>query len=400
MVRAATRQDQETAHGGSLFSRFAASLTTLALVVTGVVAGVVTAEPAAAAITIECGTGAGEADVYAVTTAENYNGNLALVTGSSGSGSYLATIKPSSTSDSLNALGISSDGSYLYAIGGTVATTASGTSSFYVVTYNTSTAATTYTALTSPVNTANRAAVARGAVNPVNGYYYYTIGTSSYQDLYAFDPSTSTSAIIGRIANAGTYPGTGDLTFDQDGNMYIVMGAYLKVVGNVPSTGSSTTILSATTLVTSIASTPSLQTSGIAFARSGLLYVATSSAIIGINATTGAQVSRHSISLGTGLSGTVSDLATCQNPNTLTVKKNVSSRYASTDQFTTSIAATDITTVTGTTTGTDTGLQGDSGEFAGPVVATSDLTYTLSETAASGSLSDYATTYSCTDASG
>ncbi|MFT4215164.1 MAG: hypothetical protein QM622_10370, partial [Microbacterium sp.] len=399
-IAAARDQKQKTTRSGSRFSRFTAAFASLALVVTALVAGVATAEPAAAAITIQCGDGAGTADVYALTNSTT-TGNLALVTGSSGAGTYLATISPqTSNSTSLNALGINSDGSYLYAIGGTIATTANGTSSFYVVTYNASTAATTYTALSSPVNTASNSTVARGAVNPANGYYYYTIGTSSYQDLYAFNPSTSTSTIIGRIANVSTNPNSGDLTFDQDGNMYIVMGAYLKVVGNVPSTGSSTTILSATTLVTSIGGNSSLSANGIAFARSGLLYVTASSTIYGINATTGSQVSSNSISLGTGLGGTVSDLATCQNPNTLTLKKNVSSRYASTDQFTTSIAATGITTVTGTTTGTDTGLQEDSGEFAGPVVATSGLTYTLSETMASGSLSNYATTYSCTDASG
>ncbi|MFT4214696.1 MAG: hypothetical protein QM622_07970, partial [Microbacterium sp.] len=59
-IAGARGQKQKTTRSGSRFSRFAASLTTLALVVTGVVAGVVTAEPAAAAITIECGTGAGE----------------------------------------------------------------------------------------------------------------------------------------------------------------------------------------------------------------------------------------------------------------------------------------------------------------------------------------------------
>ncbi|MFT4011396.1 MAG: hypothetical protein QM655_15275, partial [Nocardioidaceae bacterium] len=372
--------------------------TLLALVFAAAALVFIQASPAAAAITIECGDGAGTSDIYVLTnTTSTVNFGSMTSTTTAATATGMATIPASSAP---NALGISSDGAYLYATYGSARTTASGTSSITVVRYNTSTGTSTTNAMTEPVNLANNATIARGAVNPANGYFYYTIGTSSYQDVYAVAPGSSSPAIVGRIANVTNNTNTGDITFDQSGNLYIVMGPTLKVVPNIGTTVNNAEV-TATTLVSALAGSTSISANGIAFSRSGTLYVTAGSTFYGINASTGAQLSTGTITLsGFGTGGSVIDAASCQNPNTLTLKKNVASRYDSTDQFTTSISATGITTVTGTTTGTDTGLQDSAGEFAGPVVATSGLTYTLSETAASGSLSNYTTTYECTNADG
>ncbi|MER7847843.1 LPXTG cell wall anchor domain-containing protein [Kitasatospora sp. NPDC096077] len=93
------------------------------------------------------------------------------------------------------------------------------------------------------------------------------------------------------------------------------------------------------------------------------------------------------------------DLGACSTNPTLTLQKNIVGRFAqstsSNDQFTLAITGGGITQGnTATTTGTSTGVQSPP---AGPVIALSNTTYTLTETAASGSLSNYTTTYDCVD---
>ncbi|MFT4307032.1 MAG: hypothetical protein QM604_09100, partial [Microbacterium sp.] len=357
------------------------------------VAGVVAATPASAADTLVCGDGADGDTIYVL----NSVGQFGSLEGAAGSVSLIGTIGRANTSYTINALGLSSDGTTAYAVNGSA--TVSGSLSLSV--YDIATETTTSYTLPDPTYTASTAAILRGAINPANGYYYYTVGTSSTQDVYAFNTTTNTAiGLVGRISSS-TSPG--DLAFDSEGNMYIVLSSTLGVVTDVPSTASAST-LTMTTLVAQLGGSSSTDSNGIAFGADGYLYVtatySSASTVLKYDPSTGDLESAVSIT-NNSFTNNVNDAAGCANPNTLTVVKDVDSRLNDTDQFTVSITSDDSTLASGTTTGTDTGEQTDTDEVAGPVVALSDSTYTIAETASGGAdLADYTTTWECADADG
>ena len=129
----------------------------------------------------------------------------------------------------------------------------------------------------------NVASVNSGGVNPANGDYYYggwnSAGTTF--SLFAFDPTTDTGNLAGTITppgSGGTTYQSGDLTFDDAGNMVDLAGTnkltatLLSVAGPVPTSG--TGALAFTTLTTTPAGNGSYV--GIAFAADSTLYVETS----------------------------------------------------------------------------------------------------------------------------
>ncbi len=94
----------------------------------------------------------------------------------------------------------------------------------------------------------------------------------------------------------------------------------------------------------------------------------------------------------------LSDMASCSSPSVASVRVDLpSGRHDNTDQFTTTITGGGVTSGnTGTTAGTDTGLQTQDAEIAGPVVVLPSTTYTITQTAAGGTVfSDYTTTWKC-----
>ena len=102
----------------------------------------------------------------------------------------------------------------------------------------------------------------------------------------------------------------------------------------------------------------------------------------------------------TGISGTPTDLASCTFNGSLEVQKNIVGRVAPTDQFTMTITGGGVTSGnSGTTRGFSTGIQTTPGSVAGPIVGIPGTTYTVAETAASGSLTNYSTRWSCLDGS-
>ena len=169
----------------------------------------------------------------------------------------------------------------------------------------------------------------------------------------------------------------------------------LSVAGPVPTSG--TGAIPFTTLATTLASSGSYD--GIAFAADSTLYVETSSgALYSVDPNSGAI-----LSLGDqiGFNGEATDLASCAYNGSLTVQKDIVGRVAATDQFTMTIAGGGVSAGnTGTTTGSSTGVQTSPGSVAGPIVGIPGTSYTVTETPASGtgtSLSDYVTTWSCTN---
>jgi uncharacterized repeat protein (TIGR01451 family) len=302
---------------------------------------------------------------------------------------------------SVNALAISADGLTVYsAVQMPAGQPSNATTTVYVEDVATGTTAN----FTVPAT--NVASVNSGGVNPANGYYYYggwNSGGTTFS-LFAFDPTTDTANLAGTITPPGvggtTYQ-SGDLTFDDAGNMVDLAGTnkltatLLSVAGPVPTSGTSP--LAFTTLTTTPAGNGSYV--GIAFAADSTLYVETSSgALFSVDPNSGTIAS---LGTQTGFTGQLNDLASCAYNGSLTVQKNIVGRVASTDQFTMTITGGGVSGGnTGTTTGSSTGVQTSPGSVAGPIVGIPGTSYTVTETPASGtgtSLSNYATTWSCTN---
>ncbi|MEP9363159.1 hypothetical protein ABLE68_09360, partial [Nocardioides sp. CN2-186] len=242
----------------------------------------------------------------------------------------------------------------------------------------------------------NAGSVIAGAINPVNGLYYYAAGGSTWT-LYAFNTSTNTG--IGKVGTISGLGGNGDMAFDALGNLYVVSndnssaaGTLARVNAPLPTTAGST-VLTSTGLATLPAN--SGQYAAMAFDGSGYLFVGTGSGkLIKVNPTSGAQESSQTLSLN------LHDLASCSVPSTATTRVDLpNGRHDAADQFTVKITGSGVTTGnTGTTTGADTGLQTDAAEMAGPVVVLPGTTYTIAQTAAGGTdFNDYTTTWKCVD---
>ncbi len=304
-----------------------------------------------------------------------------------------------------NALGITADGSHLYAV-----QQSGSAGSAAVWAYDNSTGTST-----SHVGSGGTpSGFVAGGVDPVNGIYYYadyTAGTSSTPGtatLYGFDTTTATP-IPGVIATFplpdgnGNASQNGDFAFDQSGNLYVLAStgatrALGVVKAPLPTTGSGATLTDTTLSSVSDGSTYN----GIAFDATGKLYLESSTSggtwqITTVDPNNGAIISGPTPISASEQSGSASDvdLASCPHIPTLSVATNVTGRSSSGDQFTLSITGGTITQGnTATTSGGSTGVQSQS---AGPVIASPGTTYTISETAASGTMSDYAVSYSCLD---
>ncbi len=240
----------------------------------------------------------------------------------------------------------------------------------------------------------------RGGINPVNGIFYFGAAESSdnsKQDIYAFDTTTNTA--IGFIGTVSGFTGTnGDIVFDSNGNMLMVVApsggpGQLIRISNVPTTAG-TAALTGSLLTTLPAG---IVENGIAFDGNGYLYVSTQSGtLLKLNPNTGAQVG-GAITFS-GNSSSVTDLANCVINGSVSLQKNIVGRADPSDQFALSVTGGGVTSGnTGTTSGSSTGQQTAASATAGPVIGIIGTTYTLTETAASGSLANYTTSISCVD---
>ncbi len=305
-----------------------------------------------------------------------------------------------------NALGITKGGTAMYAVNQTT----SKANSAVIHGYSTSTQ--TWTTYTGNSSGAKDSFVA-GAVNPATGIYYYvtySAGSASRPGtgtVYGFNTNTTTR-ITGVIATFslptgnGTAGNNGDIAFDSAGNMYVLASNGSEVgigvvKGPIPTTGSSSGAPLTDTLLNRFADRNSYN--GIAFDNSGNLYVSGipggTSVLTKLNPNTGAVFAGPTKLSSNAQNFANVDLAACSLNPTLSLRKDIVARYAPGDQFTLTITGGGSRDGnTATTTGDMTGVQR---EVAGPIIARSDTTYTLHETAASGSLLNYTTTYSCVD---
>ncbi|WP_350350783.1 tandem-95 repeat protein [Microbacterium sp. A8/3-1] len=242
-----------------------------------------------------------------------------------------------------------------------------------------------------------------GAINPANGLYYYgAFNATSSVDIYVFDPATN-------IAPAGPVlsvtpanpPGfNGDLAFDKTGRLYIVAGgaseAALYVVdGTVPTSGTGTT-LPARELSRGATTVP---TNGIAFGSDGFLYLGGSTVLQKTNPITGAPTGTTFTLTGAASS----DLGSCANPSSAqTVAQFDGPRATPTDQVRVVLEGGSY----GPDGTTPDFPPGSSGPGGGGVPSTPGLiipgeTYTMRQVPeGTTDLTDYTTTWSCTDATG
>jgi uncharacterized repeat protein (TIGR01451 family) len=331
----------------------------------------------------------------------------ALTTGTVGGSSVTATaISSIPAGGNANALGITFGGTGAYLVDQTTSSVNSARIHYY--------AAATGSWSTFTGSSGSNDSFVAGAVDPANGIYYYasyfagTSTTSAYANVYGFNTLTNTAipGIIGRV-NLGTGDSAagqnGDLAFDGSGNMYLLSSNGTNVAINivpapVPLTGSSGGATLTSTLQSFFAS--SAKYNGIAFDNNGNLYVEDASAsnvseITKLNPITGAVLAGPTALSSNAQTFLSVDLGACSVNPTLQLQANVAGRFTPTDQFGLSITGGGLASGnTATTTGTATGVQSAA---AGPVIAGSGNTYTLTETAASGDLSNYTVTYSCID---
>ncbi|BAJ74177.1 predicted outer membrane protein [Microbacterium testaceum StLB037] len=239
-----------------------------------------------------------------------------------------------------------------------------------------------------------------GAIDLSTGDYYLGGFTSDSRFLLTrYVPSTGAFTLVGSInaPTAGSGTMNGDMAFDARGNLYLV------------ASNSSTTVLSVTAASLAAASgglLPSSQSfsfttagfaevNGVAFNNNGSMFLGSSDTVREYDTSTGTLISVTA----TGLSGST-DLASCNSPANLTLRKNVASRAAGSDQFALSVAKGSTVSGTATTTGSATGIQADQ---IGPLPVLQGATYTLTEQMAPGSTSPiatYASSLSCVDETG
>jgi uncharacterized repeat protein (TIGR01451 family) len=332
----------------------------------------------------------------------------ALSTSTVGGSSVTATAVSSiPAGGNANALGITDGGTAAYLVN----QTATAANSAVIHHYDALTA--TWNTFTGSSNVSSR--FVAGAVDPVNGVYYYasyapgTRSTPAIATIYGFDTTTNTaiSGVIGTVAlgdGNSTVGQNGDIAFDGAGNMYLLSSDTVNVAINIvhapiPATGSAGGVTLTSTLLAKFANPAEYV--GIAFDNDGNLYA--------LDFTSGnvSQITRLNPNNGTILAAPTAlsanaqafmndDLGACSVPPTLVLQKNLTSRFSSGDQFGLSVTGGGLTTGnTATTSGSTTGLQGAQ---VGPVIAMSRTTYRLSETGAGGAnLGNYRTTYSCVD---
>lgn len=278
-----------------------------------------------------------------------------------------------------------------------------------------------------------------GAVDPATGIYYFATSVqdadlaTETMDLVAYDPEAPEGDptlpdgspdpdyphnvwLAGSITAPGVRGNSGDMAFDQYGNLVFVIsrtdsvGSVFTVpraqMPDVPGQSSDLVGKAVAGLAPAQAGGNAV---GLAFGQYGYLYLSyTDGTLNRIDPSTGETTTTiGSVPLGGG--GRTTDLASCATPSSLTVVKDIEHRYQPDDQFT--LLAIRDNSATGpeigepaTTSGTATGVQEAT---VGPVpilVRTVEGTtvqdsrdYFISESGAGADLGDYDTTMACVD---
>lgn len=253
-----------------------------------------------------------------------------------------------------------------------------------------------------------------GGMNPSAGDQSYYFGGFNKESpkgfmLYKFTPNNGGQVkFVGRvpmnIPDGKNDVNNGDLAFNSHGDLFILWhyeGKHSKDMrlyavrkktldnangGTLHAGGSAT-----------LKAPYSGSYNGAAFDSDGRLllqHTKDASSVFSVDPSTGESLSSE-VKLHPSVNGT--DLASCANPSSIALLKDVKSRAKATDQFRLQIqqqgSGISASTVT---SGSNDGIQDD---FVGPIPAISGKTYILSESVAGGgSLDDYASSLACYDA--
>lgn len=337
-----------------------------------------------------------ETNIYAVS--EN-NGAVVAV---NASGTVGGTAFTASNANARNGLAINLDGTRAFTMGSGPIITTWTPGSTTTQNVNNGNALTTSGQTGTIAHDGNQSIA--GAVDPVTGYYYfggYTGGSTPYLNLYVYEGTGTTYWQAARVAVPGGDNRTtnnGDLTFDQQGNLYFVWsptGATNNTVlarldtGAVPrSKPTAVPVLTSAVRMSTLTGQTNAY-NGIGFNSAGELFASYDGGYVRINPSTG-----KTIGSTVSLSNLV-DLASCALPPTMQLQKRVLSRGGVDHQFKLDIFATPRTdaVATATTVGSMSGLQND---VAGSIVANVGQEYVIRETPSGfSSFADYTTSYSC-----
>ncbi|GGU43699.1 DUF11 domain-containing protein [Nocardioides albus] len=310
--------------------------------------------------------------------------NIYEVDTSNGDLTARAQFEPSAGSGNTNALGISADGVWAYAHNDGAAHG-----------FNSATGETTSVR-------AEGGNFTHGAVDPSTGVYYYGRLSGDEALVYAYDPASQSA--LGHVAtiDLGSTPGAnGDWAFDAQGNLYLTAGGNTSnglyvTSGPLPTTEqASPAQFDGKRIGTINASDP---INGLAVDVLGYIYLASANTLFQVHPSSGQVTNTESLSPG----GVSVDLGSCATPSTVKAQKDVEGRIFPSDQFTVSITGGGIPegAVEGTTTGTDDGIQDESREVAGPIMALAEETYTVTETGVGDTdLGNYVSTWECVNES-
>lgn len=338
-------------------------------------------------------------------------GQVQAVTATGSNQAFTFSGPRGATSTNWNGLGISKNGQYAYAY---VRSQPSGRNQYSIATiYQHDLAKGTTTRVINNYPTGISSSLVAGAVDLSSGNYVFggstTVGNSVRFALFAYLPATQATKAIGYISlPSGTSASTvnGDLAFDIRGNLYLVTSS--------SASGGSTMLFSVTSaqLSAGYAATTATEfrpvgpptssnnnsaVNGVAFDTDGSLYLGTSSRVYR------SDFISLSLSQTHGPRSSSTDLASCASPPTMTVQKDVKSRYNDSDQFSLSLTRTDVSPNiplgSATTSDTKTGVQDAQ---VGPILVAVGQSISFGETRATHDvdLSNYDTSWSCKDASG
>lgn len=346
-------------------------------------------DPAAAALSLVCEPGV----VYSVA------GDGAVVQIRDGATSRVGTWNRSSKQT--NGLALGANGSVMYAYDRAGAGSAQNTA--LVLKYTPATEQ--WESIGARYSSGLNGNLIAGAVDLSNGHFLYG-GYEAYGSgqtrfrLYEFDPATGTHHAKGWFPSGSKSQdgsNNGDIAFDAAGDLFVVRSDAKTVnlfsitaAELARSTGADYQMrATATARVTSDAG----GVNGIAFDADGSILLGTESTIYRYNPTTWQRIGTLTKSLSNS-----TDLASCNSPSTVTIRKDIVDRKHAGDQFELTLdhvegrSANRVADVT--TTGTENGVQIDQ---IGPLPAVAGQSFTFGEAGAVGAkLDDYKASYTCT----
>ncbi|MCI1983689.1 MAG: hypothetical protein LKJ47_02800 [Bifidobacteriaceae bacterium] len=307
--------------------------------------------------------------------------------------------------NSVNGIGIGADGSSAYAY----ERTSSSRDISAILQYTPSTGWTKIA--NSSYTTGLNSSLVTGAVDLLTGNYlfggYNTVLLGQGQQstsfkLFEYVVASHAFLRLGSFT-VDNITSNGDMAFDAAGNLYVVQSGsqtniYSVTADNVKSAESaqSANHQIPATKVSSLqgSSTVISNVNGIAFDSDGTIYLGNGSTLSRYDPTTWKQIGSNQNIPG----GSSTDLASCNSPSTLTIRKNLpNGRALTNDQFTLSAAEGTTPLSSTTTTGNASGIQDVE---LGPMPVVANDIYSFSEAMASGSgsaLNGYTSTWSCTD---